>query len=142
LTIVGLRFYFVRYGASIVSPRRLEPGASLPHMDHSPRHGGLVLMRGDTHFEIVVAQGGTWTVYFSDASRTELPASFANEVDIGLAGTSRERQDVPLQIDPEGTRWIGQLHVPDDPETIVRVTYVARGEPPYWIDVPLSAWSR
>jgi hypothetical protein len=28
----------------------------------------------------------------------------------------------------------------DDSQAIVRVTYVAHGEPPYWIDLPLSAW--
>jgi hypothetical protein len=36
--------------------------------------------------------------------------------------------------------WIGQLKITNDPQAIVRVTYVARGEQPYWIDVPLSAW--
>jgi hypothetical protein len=109
-------------------------------MDHTPKHGGLVLMRGDTHFEVVLSPGGLCQVYFTDATRSELPATFASEVDIGLASLNGERQNVPFQVDPEGRMWIGRLTMTSDPQAIVRVTYVARGEQPYWIDVPLSAW--
>jgi hypothetical protein len=140
LAIVGLRVYVVTQGVPVVSPPRVEPGATLPHMDHSPRHGGLVLMRGDTHFEVVLSPTGTCQVYFTDATRTELPASFASDVDIGLAGMNGERQNVPFRVDPQGKMWIGRLTMTNDPHAIVRVTYVARGEQPYWIDVPLSAW--
>jgi hypothetical protein len=141
LAIASLRFYVARRGVPFVAASRLEAGASIPHMDHAPRHGGLVLMRGDTHFEVVLSPAGNCQVYFSDATRTELPASFALEVDVGLAGINGGRQNVPFQIDPEGRMWSGRLNLIDDPHAIVRVTYVARGEQPYWIDVPLSAWS-
>jgi len=143
--LASLRVYFLRQGVSAASPAtpaRLEPGATVPHMDHTPRHGGLVLMRGDTHFEVVMSKGGLCQVYFTDATRTELPASFASEVEIGLASLDGERQSVPFQADPEGKMWIGRLKVTDDPHLIVRVTYVAQGEQPYLIDVPLSAWPR
>jgi hypothetical protein len=141
-TLVGFRAYVVRYGIPFVEATSppLEPGAALPHMDHSPKHGGLVLMRGDTHFEVVLSKEGRCQVFFTDATRTELPASFAEEVDMGLATVGGERQNVPLQIDPEGRTWIGQLKMTSDPQAIVRVTYLAPGEQPYWIDVPLSAW--
>jgi len=138
LALGGLRIYFVRQGVSAAAPR-IEPGATVPHMDHTPRHGGLVLMRGDTHFEVVLGPSGDCQVYFTDAARTELPASFASEVEIGVANVNG-RQNVPFQADAEGKMWIGQVKLVDDPQTIVRVTYVARGEQPYWIDVPLSAW--
>jgi hypothetical protein len=137
---IGLRAYTVRQGVPFVASARLEQGATVPHMDHTPRHGGLVLMRGDTHFEVVLSQNGNGQVYFTDATRAELPASFAREVDIGLAALNGERQNVPFQVDPEGKMWIGRLKMTKDPQAIVRVTYVARGEQPYWIDVPLSAW--
>ena len=140
VALLGVRVYLVRQGVSAAAAPRVEAGATLPHMDHSPRHGGLVLMRGDTHFEVVLSPGGMCQVYFTDASRTELPASFASEVDIGLASMSGDRQNVPFQVDPEGKMWIGRLTMTNDPHAIVRVTYVARGEQPYWIDVPLSAW--
>lgn len=142
VALVGVRVYFVRESVSAATPApaRVEPGATVPHMDHSPRHGGLVLMRGDTHFEVVLHADGVCQVYFTDATRTELPASFASEVDIGLATLDGQRQNVPFQADPEGKMWIGRLKMTNDRQAIVRVTYVAQGEQPYWIDVPLSAW--
>lgn len=139
VALAGLRMYFLRQSIS-AAPARVEPGATVPHMDHSPRHGGLVLMRGDTHFEVVLNRDGVGQVYFTDATRTELPASFASEVDIGLATLDGDRQNVPFQVDPDGKLWTGRLKMTTDRQAIVRVTYVARGEPPYWIDVPLSAW--
>jgi hypothetical protein len=138
--LLGLRVYLLRQGVSAATTARVEPGATVPHMDHSPRHGGLVLMRGDTHFEVVLNPSGGTRVYFTDATRSELPATFASEVAIGLATLNGDRQNVTLQVDPDGKTWIGQLRMPNDPQAIVRVTYVAQGEPPYWIDVPLSAW--
>jgi hypothetical protein len=138
--LIGLRLYFAREGVSAAAPPRVEPGATVPHMDHRPRHGGLVLMRGDTHFEVVLNASGNCQVYFTDATRSELPATFASEVDIGLATLGGERQSVPFQADPDGKMWIGRLKMTSDPQAIVRVTYVARGEQPYWIDVPRSAW--
>jgi hypothetical protein len=140
VALVGVRVYLVRQGVSAAAAPRVEAGSTVPHRDHSPRHGGLVLMRGDTHFEVVLGRGGMCQVYFTDATRTELPASFASEVDIGLASLDGGRQNVPFQVDPEGKMWIGRLTMTSDPHAIVRVTYVARGEQPYWIDVPLSAW--
>jgi hypothetical protein len=139
VALAGLRVYFLRQSIS-AAPARVEPGATVPHMDHSPRHGGLVLMRGDTHFEVVLNPDGRCQVYFTDATRADLPASFASEVDIGLAALDGERQNVPFQIDPDGKMWIGRLKMTNDRQAIVRVTYVGRGEQPYWIDVPRSAW--
>ena len=63
-------------------------------------------------------------------------------VSFAYLGLDGERQSVPFETDPEGKMWIGRLKVTDDPHLIVRVTYVAQGEQPYWIDVPLSAWPR
>ena len=97
-------------------------------------------MRGDTHFAVVLSKVGLGQVYFTDATRTALPASFASEVDIGLATLDGDRQNVPFQVDPGGKMWTGRLKMTSDRQAIVRVTYVAQGEQPYWIDVPLSAW--
>ena len=141
LALVGVRLYIQKEGLPLAAPGPLEAGATIPHMDHSPRHGGLVLMRGDTHFEVVLNRvEGDCRVYFTDATRAELPASFASRVEIGLATMDGNRQDVPFQVDADGKTWVGRLKMTGDPQAIVRVTYVARGEQPYWIDVPLSAW--
>jgi len=139
-TIIGVRAYVTRQGVPYSVPAPVEPGAMVPHLDHTPRHGGLVLMRGDTHFEVVLSRSGDCQVYFTDATRTELPATFAHEVEIGLADLDGKRQTVAFQVDPEGKKWVGRLKMTGDRQAIVRVTYVASGEPPYWIDVPLSAW--
>ena len=54
-----------------------------PHMDHAPRHGGLVGMSGDVHLELVALDEpgpparARWKVYLSDAYRTPLPVSEA-----------------------------------------------------------------
>jgi hypothetical protein len=142
VVLVGFRAYVGKYGLPFVEATApvLEPGATVPHMDHAPKHGGLVLMRGDTHFEVVLTKEGLCRVYFTDAVRAALPASYATDVEIGLAGSDGDRQSVPLEKDPEGRTWIGLIRMSDDPKAIVRVTYVAEGEEPYWIDVPLSAW--
>jgi len=140
--VIGMRAYVVRNELSWSPARSLEPGATVPHMDHAPRHGGLVLMKGDTHLEVVLSSDGNCRAYFSDAVRMELPPSYASEVSIGLASLKKGRQDVPLEIDADGKAWVGRLHMVDDPQAIVRIMYVARGEAPYWIDVPLSAWQR
>jgi hypothetical protein len=140
--VVGARVYVGTHGLPFgAAPSQLlEPGASVPHMDHSPRHGGLVLMKGDTHLEVVLNPDGSCQAYFTDAVRMELPASYASEVTLGLASRQHQPQEILLKIAPTGTSWVGRLPLVDDPDAIVRVAYVARGEAPYWIDVPLAAW--
>ena len=142
--VIGTRAYVVRHGLPFAESRAqsLEPGATVPHMDHTPRHGGLVLMKGDTHLEVVLKSDGTCEAYFTDAVRMELPASFASEVSLGLASLKQRRQEALLHIDASGRAWVGRLQIIDDPDAIVRIAYVARGEAPYWIDVPLSAWQK
>ena len=71
-------------------PRRGRPRAApidpqhqnltAPHGDHSPHKGGMVLMNGDIHYEVVFSRDGRHRVWFSDAVRAELPASVATGV--------------------------------------------------------------
>jgi len=140
--VIGTRAYVAGHGLPFAErrPQPLEAGATVPHMDHSPRHGGLVLMKGDTHLEVVLDADGNCRAYFTDAVRMELPASFASEVTVGLASVNHPRQEALLKIDASGRAWVGRLEMVHDPDAIVRIAYVARGEAPYWIDVPLSAW--
>src|SRR4051794_35844421 len=56
-------------------------GDAVPHGDHNPRHGGVVMMKGDLHYELVLDRtGASHRLYFSDAVREELPASIARDV--------------------------------------------------------------
>lgn len=138
---LGARSYFARYGVAIANnwlPASTAP-AVLPHFDHTPKHGGLVLMDGDTHFEVVLDNRGRCSIYFTNAVRTPLPASFASQVRIAVTQTGYAQETTPLQIDVADTQWTGRGTPIEDPNAVVRITYTA-GEAPYWIDVPVSAW--
>ena len=97
-------------------------------------------MNGETHFEVVVDRTGRYSVYFSDAVRAPLPASTTSQVDVRVTQAGYSPETIRLQIDERGDRWIGRGAPIEDPNAIVRITYDA-GEKPYWIDVPVSAWS-
>ena len=95
-------------------------------------------MNGDVHFEVVLRRDGRHQVYFSDAVRDELPASFASGVTVTVMRAGVPPETVPLQIDESGESWIGHGIPVDDPaQTMVRVSYTAQGTP-YWIDVPFK----
>src|SRR5262245_2935544 len=49
---------------------------SVPHGDHNPHHGGVVMMKGELHYEVVVDPSGqAHRLYFTDAIREDLPAT-------------------------------------------------------------------
>ena len=60
-------------------------GITTPHGDHSPHHGGLVLMQGELHYEVVLDRNGKHAIWFSDAVREDLPASVASKVAMTVA---------------------------------------------------------
>jgi hypothetical protein len=109
---------------------------TVPHGDHNPHFGGLVLMNGDLHFEVVLARDGGARVYFSDATRTELPAATASEVTITITQKSGAPEVIALHIDDSGESWTGRGRPIDDPGATARVAYTSRGKP-YFIDVPV-----
>lgn len=109
-----------------------------PHGDHNPHYGGVVLMNGDLHFEVILRRDGRHQVYFSDATRTELPASFASSVSIAVTPTGGQSRSVDLQIDETGESWIAAGPPVTDPNATARISYTIHGTP-YWIDLPFSA---
>ena len=109
--------------------------SAVPHGDHNPRHGGLVLMNGDEHFEVVLGRDGSCRVYFSDAMRTELPAATASNVTVTITQKARTPEAVALHIDDSGESWIGSGRPVADPAATVRVAYTSHGKP-YFIDLP------
>ena len=111
-------------------------GGTVPHGNHDPKYGGVVLMNGDLHFEVVLGRDGRHQVYFSDALREELPASFASEVTVTVARPGAAPETVRLQIDESGESWVGRGRPVDDAaDTTARVAFTAQAKP-YWIDVP------
>jgi hypothetical protein len=113
----------------------------VPHGDHNPHHGGIVMMKGDDlHYEVVLDPSGReYRVYFTDAVREELPASVAADVVLTLRRPSAPDERIAMQIDDAGESWAGRGRPVDDPSsTTVRVAFAIRHEP-YWIDLPFSS---
>ena len=110
-------------------------GETVPHGDHNPHHGGIVLMNGDLHFEVVLGRDGSHHVFFSDAVRKDLPAATASAVTVTVDRKGQPAETIALQIDDSGESWVGRGRPVDDPAATARVVYTASGTP-YFIDVP------
>ena len=115
-------------------------GGSVPHGDHNPHHGGMVMMKGDDlHYEVVLDPAGrAHHVYFTDALREDLPASVASDVTLTIHRPKAGDEPIALQIDEAGESWVGSGHAVADPAaTTVRVAFSIRQQP-YWIDLPFT----
>ena len=110
-------------------------GITTPHGDHSAHHGGLVLMNGEMHYEVVFDRGGRHRIWFSNAVREDLPASVASKVMMIVTRKGAPNETIALAIDDSGESWVaaGQPVAGDD--VMVKVTYVARGEP-FEVEIP------
>jgi hypothetical protein len=116
-------------------PPAAAADGTVPHGDHNPHYGGIVLMNGDLHFEVVAGKNGVCRLYFSDATRAELPAATASEVTVTISQKGQAPDVVALHIDDSGESWIGRGRAVDDPAATLRVSYTSHGKP-YFIDVP------
>ena len=92
-------------------------------------------MNGDMHFEVVAARDGACRVYFSDATRSELPAATASNVTVTISQQGRTPDAVALRIDDSGESWVGRGRPVGDGAASLRVAYMSQGKP-YFIDVP------
>jgi hypothetical protein len=109
------------------------------HGDHSPHHGGLVLMHGDLHFEVILDPEGRHQIYLTDAVRSELPASAASEVTVEVLRPGEEPETLSLQIDEFGESWIAEgKPVRSMEESRALVALVHQGER-YEIELPFVA---
>lgn len=110
-------------------------GITTPHGDHSAHHGGMVLMNGEMHFEVVLDRGGKHQVWFSNAVREELPASVASKVTMIVTRPAASPEMLTLAIDESGESWVAAGKPVGGDDVMVTVSYVARGEP-YEIELP------
>ncbi len=115
-------------------------GNTAPHGDHNPHHGGVVMMKGDLHYELVLDPAGrAHRVYFTDAVREELPASMASAVALTIRRQSQPDEPIVMQIDDTGESWIGRGQPVASPKTTTaRLAFSIQREP-YWIDLPFSS---
>jgi hypothetical protein len=122
-----------------VAPRdAAHQGITAPHGDHSPHHGGMVLMNGDLHFEVVFDPGGRHRVWFTDAIRADLPASVASRVTMVVARPEQAPEALTLAIDEAGESWVAAGRSVDGENVMVTVEYAAQGEL-YRIELPFMA---
>ena len=110
-------------------------GITEPHGDHSPHHGGIVLMNGEVHYEVVLDPSGRHAVWFTDAVREDLPASVARGVRMQVARPEEPVESLSLEIDEAGESWIGVGKPISGPDVIVSLGFEMGGEP-HQIDLP------
>jgi hypothetical protein len=128
--------------AAASSPPAARQPQTAPHGDHNPHHGGIVMMKGDLHYEAVFDLAGrSHQLFFSDAVRDDLPASVASAVSFTVKRAGEPDELVPLQIDASGESWIGSGRpIANAATTTARVAFTV-GEEPYWVDVPVNGQS-
>lgn len=122
------------------SARQTAPSAdatTVPHGDHNPHHGGVVMMKGDLHYEIVLDPSGRdYRLFFSDAIRDDLPAAHASAVALTVHRPGEADEPVVMRIDESGESWIGSGKAVANPaQAGARVAFTVANDP-YWIDVP------
>ncbi len=81
--------------------------STVPHGDHNPHFGGLVLMNGDLHFEVVLVATAARASTSATRPRNELPAATASEVTVTITQKSQAPEIVALHIDESGESWVG-----------------------------------
>ncbi len=110
-------------------------GITTPHGDHSPHHGGIVMMNGEMHYEVVFDKAGKHRVWFSDAVREDLPASVAGSVVMIVTRPMGAAETLALAIDDSGESWVAAGAPLDESGTTVTLRYSVRGEP-FEIEIP------
>ena len=135
----------VLVGCSAPPPPAAEPapkpkdaqhaGLTTPHGDHSAHHGGLVMMNGEVHYEVVLDRGGKHRIWFSDSVREDLPASVASKVMVVVSRQDAAPEEIALGIDDSGESWVADGKPVAGEDVMVKITYLTRGEP-FEVELP------
>lgn len=110
-------------------------GLTEPHGDHTPHKGGMVLMNGDVHYEVVLSREGTHRIWFSDGVRAELPASVASDVTMVISRPGKPEETLKLTIDDSGESWVANGQPVPENDAYVKITYALTGEP-HEVEIP------
>jgi len=110
------------------------------HGDHNPKFGGLVLMYGILHFEIVARPEGAIQLHLSDGMRTPMPATTVSDVTVEVEREGGRYEGIPMAISEAGDYWQGNSDdtLDDREATTLHLAFVAFGEP-YIYALPLAA---
>jgi hypothetical protein len=110
---------------------------TVPHGDHNPHHGGVVMMKGDLHYEVVLdTSGRAYQIYFTDAVREDLPASMASSVTLTIKRPRQADERITMAIDDAGESWIGKGREVTDPQQTTATVAFTIAREPYSIDIP------
>jgi hypothetical protein len=82
------------------------PGITTPHGDHSPHHGGIVMMNGEMHYEVVFRSGGQASRLVQQRGPRRLPASIATGVTMVISRPMGPAETLPFRIDDSGESWV------------------------------------
>jgi hypothetical protein len=104
------------------------PIAGMAHGNHNPKYGGVVLMNGELHLEVVAKEDGDYTVFFSDAARQELPASVVSDLKITIKRPGFRGEPVDMKISDTGDNWAGKGGFVDDRDTMLSVSFTNQGK--------------
>lgn len=110
-------------------------GLTMPHGDHTPHHGGLVMMNDDLHFEVVFDRGGHHQIWFTDAVRSELPATVASDVTLTLSRPGEPDEVLHLEVDEYGESWVVQGRPVEGDDVMAKIAYSVSGKP-FEVEVP------
>ena len=102
--------------------------AGMAHGNHNPKFGGVVLMNGELHLEVVAKEDGNYTVYFSDPARQDLPASVVSDVKLSIKRPGFRGEPVDMKISDTGDSWEGKGGFVDNHDTMLSVSFLAQGK--------------
>lgn len=115
------------------------PGAA--HTDHNPKHGGMLVMQGDYHFELAAHHGGRMEVYVYDAWTKPLSvAKGTAKVTLEMpaaAGAAAPPVTVDLEPLADGTAFHGNS--PDADRALAATVEVTLPDTSLSMTFPLQA---
>lgn len=114
-------------GAAQAQPPAAHGGPA--HGNHDPYHDGFVTMYLDLHIELVLPATGGVQLYYTDATRAELPAAVVSDVAVEIERKRGKPETVTMSISPSGDFWQGKSKVMDDAEAMIRVAFLFDGKP-------------
>ncbi|MFK7829372.1 MAG: hypothetical protein AB8B57_06300 [Congregibacter sp.] len=111
---------------------------NMEHGDHVSKFGGLVLMYGLRHFEIVANTDGFVALHLSDAMRKPMPAVTVSDVTVEVERQGGVFEYITMAVSETGDYWRGNGDPLDEVEgTTVHLAFIAFGAP-YVYALPLE----
>ncbi|XXF75174.1 cupredoxin domain-containing protein [Myxococcaceae bacterium GXIMD 01537] len=104
--------------------------------DHTPLQGGMVLMVGDLHLEVLAKPQGEVHVYLTDSFRRPLPTA-GRKGTLELTTASGVRS-APLAPEPGGRYLLAKFGTFTEPQVEATLRLPVEGDPDYFISLLLD----